>query len=311
LDTKNISLVKKWFGFHRKIRDFFSSNGYLEVHTPKLGRFATIDTNIASFVTEDETGEKFFLQTSPEYYHKELLSYGFKQIYELNSAFRNEPKEKIHNPEFMILEWYRVGKDYNFMMDETEELIKNIAKDEGKSLSYIFERKSVSELFLEYTGIVLEDCLEKEEMLKAYKKIGLKYNENDDWDTLFFKIFLTKIEPEFKNRAVFVYDYPEKMGAMARAKKDDPRFAERFELYIDGMELCNGYSELIDYNIQKKRFERDIDERKRLGMPVYPINTRFLDALKRGIPECTGNALGIERLFAIIHGIESIHEFLL
>jgi len=307
----NTELLILWYKFHKKIRDFFESRGYLEVNTPKMGEYATIDTNIASFVTEDESGKKFYLQTSPEYYHKELLGYGMEQIFEMNSAFRNEPQESIHNPEFLILEWYRVGKDYNFMMDETESLIRELYQKEGKCVPYDFERKSVCELFQEYANIDLSKCLERESLATVYKKLGLKFCDDDNWDTLFFKIFLTKIEPNFKNRAIFVYDYPEKMGAMARTKKDDPRFAERFELYIDGMELCNGYSELTDYNIQRRRFERDIDERKRLEMPVYPINTRFLDALKRGIPDCTGNAMGVERLFAVIHGIESIHEFLL
>jgi lysyl-tRNA synthetase class 2 len=311
LDTKKLLLTKKWFEFHRKIRNFFEENGYLEVHTPKLGKYATIDTNIDSFVTSDCLGEKYYLQTSPEYYHKELLSYGFNQIFELNSAFRNEPKEKIHNPEFLILEWYRVGYDYNFMMNETEKFIKKMAENTDLKLPDRFEKKSVSELFLEYANIELEDSLSKEKIKIKANDIGIKINDDDDWDSIFFKIFLTKIEPRFKNKAIFVYDYPEKLGAMARTKKSNPDFAERFELYINGIELCNGYSELTDYNIQKIRFERDIKERKRLGLPIFPINMRFLSALKRGIPACTGNALGVERLFSLIYGIDSIHDFII
>ncbi|MDD2714701.1 MAG: EF-P lysine aminoacylase EpmA [Candidatus Wallbacteria bacterium] len=303
-------MIKGRFRLLKTIREFFDRKGYLEVETPELSPYATLDANIASFES-CLNGFPLYLQTSPEYYMKELLSMGFDSIFQLCKAFRYGEIGKIHNPEFTILEWYITGHDYNYMMRETEELVREVLGEKiRKDWEPPFERRSIRELFAAILKIDLDRCLTKETLQEACLKSKLTLTSDGEWEDLFFKLLLTYIEPTFKGKAVFLCDYPEKLGSMARPSVKNSLYAERFELYLDGIEICNGFSELTDAGHQKKRFVSDQTERRLRGQPVYEINDRFLEVLSNGLPACTGNALGVDRLYQVLTGEPTIHSFL-
>ncbi|MDD5089357.1 MAG: EF-P lysine aminoacylase EpmA [Candidatus Wallbacteria bacterium] len=301
-------ILQKRFLFTSRAREFFRNRGYLEVETPALSPYATLDANIASFDTVFRH-TPLYLQTSPEYYMKELLTMGFERIFQICKVFRNDETGPMHNPEFTMLEWYCTGHDYRFMMDETEDLVCGLAGEAADKWKRPFERLSVRDVFSGTTGMDLGRCLDYDALRKEAVNRDVGVTGSDGWDDIFFKLFLTYVEPSLSGRPVFLYDYPVKLGAMARPCPDSPGFAERFELYIKGCELCNGYSELNDSAVQRARFEHDLEARKRSGLPVPMINERFLSILPH-MPDCTGNALGVDRLFMVINGLESIHEIL-
>jgi lysyl-tRNA synthetase class 2 len=233
---------------------------------------------------------------SPEYSIKKLLAAGIGNCFEITRCFRNEEEiSSLHNPEFTMLEWYRVGADYKVVMEDFEKLfVKIIGKEkmkyQGKTydLSLPWPRISFKEAFKKYAG-----------------RDVLKVNEAD-----FYKIFFNKIEPEMakSRRPFFIYDYPVSQAALARPKPDDPRFAERFEVFVAGVELGNCFTELIDAKEQKKRFEEDKRRRKSQGKTNYPIDEDFIEALKEGIPASSGIAVGVDRIIMLAADVSSISE---
>jgi elongation factor P--(R)-beta-lysine ligase len=227
---------------------------------------------------------------------------------------------KLHHYEFTMCEWYQVGKDYNFLMDETEEMVRSLCGLGGLDeemcdlIDRDWERVSVKEAFLKYAGIDLDEC---REIFNFQFSIFNEFSISNDqrllmeewsWDDLFFWVMLNGIEPHFgKERPTLLYDYPASQAALARKKQSDPFWAERFELYIDGVELCNGFSELCDPVEQRERLWVEQEERRQMGKVVPEIDDVFLSALGQ-IESATGNALGVDRLIMLLLGKRDVRE---
>lgn len=270
----------------QEIRHFFLDQSYLEVETPQLIPAPAPEAHIDAI----EAGN-LYLQTSPELCMKRLLSAGYPKIFQFSKCFRNGERGNLHMPEFTILEWYRTGIDYESLMEECEALILWASRrlGFGESITYQgieidlrspSERISVAKAFDRYSPLPLDIALKKQ---------------------CFDEIMVNDIEPHMGlTKPTFLYDYPASLSALARLKPGDQRFAERFEIYIAGLELANGFSELTDAREQKTRFERDQQSRRDLGKKVYPMPERFLQSLEH-MPEAAGIALGVDRLAMIFN----------
>jgi len=292
------------------IRSFFSLRGYLEVETPIVVRSPGMEPNLSPFETivrePNGTEHRGALITSPEYSMKKLLGPGLEKIFTITKVFRNdETFGGNHNPEFSMLEWYQQGADYQKCMEETEELIK-VLKSEIRNTK--FEKKRVRDLFLEHIGIDLDNA-DQTELLNACNSHGIHTTGNDTKSDLFYRLFLTKIEPNLSGN-IFVYDYPKYQASLSRLTSDG-KYGERFELYMNGLELCNGFTELTDATEQRKRFEEEAEERKQSGKTVHPIDEELLSLLPSVRTPTFGNALGIDRLHMILTGKTKIEDVIL
>jgi len=296
--------------FIQHIRQFFITRGFLEIEAPQMTPWPTLDSNIESIqVLLMNSPSPFYLHTSPEHAMKKWLASGADKIYFLGKVFRNNELSSLHNPEFTMVEWYRTNATYADIQNDTEALIYDLSSHFHKTeLSYQninldltppWKRISLSELFQEKAQIDLTSCLNKKDLHKAARESRFPCGEDDDWETLFFKIFLDRIEPGLGiPKPVFVYDYPAKLGLMAGKKADHPEWVERTELYIGSLELANGYTELTDAAEQQSRFEEEQSKKMRNGHH-YPIDEELLTAMQTGIPSCAGMALGIDRLLML------------
>jgi lysyl-tRNA synthetase class 2 len=283
------------------IRSFFKDQGFHEVSTPILVPIPSIEPNLEVFQTELRTLKGLkrdgFLIMSPEFSIKKLLAAGIGSCFEITKCFRNEEEiSRLHNPEFTMLEWYRVGANYQDIMRDFENLfLKIVGKDkleyqgEIYDLSLPWPRISFEEAFVKYAGKKIEDVKDED----------------------FYKIFFNEIEPKLRisKKPVIIYDYPISQASLSKPAKD-PRFAERFEVFLAGVELGNCFSELIDAKEQKKRFEADLAERRRQGKADYPIDEDLIEALKEGLPEVSGIAVGVDRLIMLAADVPSISDTL-
>lgn len=281
-----------------KVRQFFADRGVLEVETPLMCRAGTTDPFIKPIpVQYSDPEQRFFLQTSPEYAMKRLLAAGSGSIYQLCKAFRNSDEGRLHNPEFTLLEWYRLGFDHHDLMTEVEELlIWTLGVPKAERITY-------QALFLKYLDLDPHTASAKILADKA-KAVGINLMFTDsqaltasDWLDL---LLSHCIEPLLgKDRPVIIYDFPVAKAALAKIRVGNPSVAERFEVYIEGIELANGYHELSDPKIQLARFEEDCKVREQLGYPAIPIDEYLLEALKNGLPDSAGVALGFDRLMML------------
>lgn len=313
------------------IRRFFDERGFLEIDSPLLVRFGNLEPNLNLLKTEirEANGKKHqaYLITSPEYSLKKILSAGFSEIYQLGKCFRNgEPWNETHNPEFTLLEWYEAGKNYSDLMERAEELMEFLMKnlfagETSQELKYQnrtinltrpWARLSMREAWQKYAKADLNEFLTYDTMRSLAKNKGYTIGKDDTFDDLFFKIFLSEIEPRLVElgRPVFLFDYPVSLAALAQIKKDDPRFAERFELYLGGLELANAYTELTDAAEQEKRFKNDQAKMMNLSKEVLEIDQDFISALKSGLPQCAGIALGVDRLIMLLTDSKDISEIM-
>jgi lysyl-tRNA synthetase class 2 len=275
------------------IRRFFTDRDYLEIETPLRVPTLAPESHIDAIPSDG-----WFLHTSPELCMKRLLAAGFHRIFQISHCFRKGERGRLHVDEFTLLEWYRAGIDYLDLMDECEDLFIFVAGELGfgKTIKYQgrkidltkpWERISVREAFEKYSSLSPEKAIEK---------------------GLFDEIMVAEIEPHLgKNKPTFLYDYPLSLGSLAREKKKDPSVAERFEIYMAGLELANAFSELTDTEEQRKRFQKEDEFRRSSGKTAYPVPEKFLDALSR-MPESSGIALGVDRLAMIFTGSASIDE---
>ena len=298
----------------RGIREYFHREQVLEVETPMLSRCATVDPHIDSFQAEycplgTDVKETLFLHTSPEFPMKRLLSAGCDDIYFLGRVFRNGEAGGRHNPEFTMLEWYRLDVDHHQLMDDVTGVIQAVTGFEEVG------RFTYRELFENRLGIDPHEATEEELMQLTHKYVDASLSglsRNDYLDLL----FSTCIEPDLGGKdshslkGIYVYDYPASMSALSRIYKNEQgqRVSARFELFINGYEVANGYHELADGDEQQQRFEHDQLEREQLGKPVYPYDQNMVEALKQGFPDCAGVAMGIDRLHMLIEGTQSIKE---
>ncbi len=311
----------------RSIRSFFDRQDFMEVETPILQVCPVMDTHIHGFKTEilkpDLTHERdMYLHTSPEFAMKKLMVAGLPRIYQLCHVFRNGEGSSLHSPEFMMLEWYRAKAGYRDIMEDCIQLLRSVAGDLGIK-AYNFKGKhsdpflnwniiSVTQAFEKYSEISLNEHLnDTEGFSRAVAAKGIRVAPDDRWDDLFFRVMAEKIEPHLGTGApAILYDYPVSMASLAQRKPEDPRFAERFEMYVCGVELCNAFGELIDPVEQRKRFKEEIDLKEKLYGYRYPVDEDFLKALEYGLPESGGNALGVDRLVMLATGADNIDQVL-
>ncbi|MFT5083334.1 MAG: lysyl-tRNA synthetase class 2 [Lentisphaeria bacterium] len=285
-----------------KIRQFFSQNAVLEVDVPVLGASTVTDPQLASLAL-NFGGRDYFLQTSPEFFMKRLLAQGVGAIYSLGRAFRKDEVGRKHNPEFTMLEWYRPGFDEHRLIDEVIALIQFVCPDIG------VHKVSYQSLFEQYIGLNphTASIAELAEAAKLGLGVAWPHEPRNTWlDVLFTHL----IEPHLNDRLTAVFDYPSSQCALAKLGKNEhgSDVARRFEVYWRGCELANGYCELIDPDIQRQRFEYDNQARAELGLPAIAIDEKFLAALHLGLPECSGVALGVDRLLMCILNASDIRE---
>lgn len=282
-----------------RVRTFFADRGVTEVSTPVLTPSGVTDIHIESIATESPAG---WLRTSPEYAHKRLLAAGFGDLYELGPVFRRGEAGRHHQPEFTLLEWYRVDWGWRQLAEEVVDLIETCLppSDEPRPVRWV----SWSDCFEEALGL---DALDAgRDTLAALSDDA---PEGLDRDGLLDWLFATRIQPNFPPSGLtVVHDYPAAQAALARLRSDDARFAERFEVFAGPLELANGYHELCDADEQRSRFERDNRARAALGQPSMPIDEAVLAALAEGLPDCSGVALGFDRLVMAVLGRSSIDE---
>ncbi len=292
-----------------RIRAFFSARGVLEVETPILSHAGATDAHLQSLGTR-YTGPggpaALYLHTSPEFAMKRLLAAGAGSIYQVCKVFRDGESGRLHNPEFTMLEWYRVGFDHHRLMDEVALLAQDALRD------YISladtGRISYRQAFERYAGIdpfVADDAAFRD---CAWRHgIGVPSGlDADGWRNL---LMTHVIEPRFpRDRISFVYDYPASQASLARRSPADPQVAERFEAYVGPMELANGFNELTDAREQRARFDDDNRRRRQAGLAEVPPDENLLAALDAGLPDCAGVALGFDRLVMIAAGANSIND---
>lgn len=304
--TASIDNLKKRARILQQIRAFFLERDVLEVDTPALSHAGLTEPNIESFRVSNSV-DPFYLHTSPEFPMKRLLAAGSGSIYQVAKVFRQGESGRNHNPEFTLLEWYREGWDYRQLMDEIVELLtdvlgENFLKKSPEWVSYCdaFEAHlSVDPL----TATV--DELARCAQLQGIDLCAEKMTRGEWLDLLFAE----RIQPHLgQGRITFVYDYPAEQASLARIKQSNPDLAERFELFIEGIELGNGFGELTNASEQRLRFEHELQQRTERGMHLPLIDEHFLEALAAGLPECSGVAIGIERLLMIVVDASSIDE---
>ena len=295
----------------RRIRAFFQAHEVLEVETPLMSSATVTDPHIESYAVNDPQHSKpRYLHTSPEFAMKRLLAAGSGSIYQLCKVFRQGELGQRHNPEFTLLEWYRLGFDHQQLMAEVDELVRELL--DGYFPLGETQRLTYRDAFVLYAG--LDPHTSSISQLQAKVKqqgidvTGLDDTEKDPWLDL---LMTHVVEPALpRDCPVFIYDYPASQAALARIRQDDPPVAERFELYIYGMELANGFHELTDAQEQRQRFETDSRARQAAGLDPMPIDAYFLAALESGLPACAGVALGFDRLVMLATGTKSISDVL-
>ncbi|MEJ0067665.1 MAG: EF-P lysine aminoacylase EpmA [Pseudomonadota bacterium] len=313
------------------IRGFFAARDFVEVETPALQVSPGLEPHLHALAVtlHDPTGgrQPRFLHTSPEFAMKKLLTAGEPRIFQLARVFRDAERSATHHPEFTMLEWYRAGSDYRALMDDCRALLVACADAAGGGVLRWLGRDSdprcpweiltVAEAFERHAGIdLMATALNPaapsfERLAAAAAHAGVPAHDGDDWESLFFRIFLERIEPRLGTPApTLLTDYPISMAALARPSPQDPRVAERFELYVGGLELANAFSELTDPVQQRRRFEADIATKQRLYGERYPIDEDFLAALGAGFPDSAGIALGVDRLVMLACGADHIDDVL-
>jgi lysyl-tRNA synthetase class 2 len=276
----------------RSAREYFTATRALEVETPTLSRAAVSDVHLTT-VEAHAVGQRRFLPTSPEYWMKRLLAAGSGDVWQICRVWRDAEVGRMHNPEFTMIEWYRLGLDHHALMSDVERLIGTILPSERHIERC--ERLTYREAVQLHAGVdALRDPTPVLVARLESAGIEVPMNVRRDRDACLDLIVATLVGPQLgHDRLTFVYDYPASQAALARVRGD---VASRFEAYLDGLELANGFHELADAGEQRARFERDLAERARRGLPVLPLDAAFLAALEHGLPECSGVALGFDRL---------------
>lgn len=315
--AKNKKNLELRFQIIRLIREWFWAQNFVEVESPLIVKLPGQEPNLSPMRVNvhNERQEEFvgYLHTSPEYTMKKMLSAGFENIFYLGKCFRDkESFGGTHSLEFTMLEFYRVDSDMFDLMRDVESLynfvserlkIEDLRSEEQKIK---FKRISMKDLWEEYVGVNLDEYLETNKMLELCKQFGYNVSDDETYEELFYRIFLNKIEANLTEPTI-VYNYPAQMAALSKVSEDNPGYAERFEIYINGIELANAFSELTDPQEQLRRLKEEQMERGKLGLDVYDIDMEFIEALKN-MPKSAGIALGVDRLVMVMGGCQEINN---
>ncbi|MFM2423317.1 MAG: hypothetical protein RL291_1847, partial [Pseudomonadota bacterium] len=312
----------------RAVRDWFDARGFLEVDTAHLQVSPGNEAHLHAFKTRFEpegadAARDLYLHTSPEFASKKLLAAGETRIFSLGHCYRNGEVGPLHHPEFTMLEWYRAGESYDAVMADCAALLALAVETTGlETVNYRGRtanarleprRISVAEAFEQYARIDLLATLpggnpDRDAFARAAQQLGHRVADDDTWSDIFSRVLATKIEPELgQGRADILYGYPTIEAALARPSQNDPRIAERFELYLCGVELVNAFGELTDPKEQRRRFEAEMTEKERVYGQRYPIDEDFLASLAH-MPDASGAALGFDRLVMLAAGAERIDQ---
>lgn len=297
----------------QKIRQFFNERNVIEVETPALSQGTVTDVHLEAITcrynflsdSSPEQATTLYLQTSPEFHMKRLLASGYGCIFQIAKAFRHEEAGRFHNPEFTLLEWYRLGFDHFALMEEVAELL-NIILDCTAPTQTTYQQ-----LFIELLNIdpLIATRTQLLSLIEQHEKLSDWLTVEQDNDILLQFIFSEIIEPKIGNESpCFVYNFPRSQASLAKICAEDGRVAERFECYFKGIELVNGFNELTDVDAQLKRFQEDNIKRNVSNLEEKPIDKNFLTALSQGLPQCSGVALGIDRLIMLALKAEHIQE---
>lgn len=291
----------------RTARAFFEQRGVLEVETPILSAAGVSDPQIESLATEIAgVAGRRYLCPSPEYAMKRLLAAGSGDIYQICKVFRDAERGRWHNPEFTMIEWYRIGQDDAALMNEVEALLAALLAP-ARTLGAA-ERLSYSDALRRHAGVDAFDSTE-DELLDAARRHGIQCEAQLDRDAKLDLLMGLVVGPRLgRGNPCFVCDYPATQAALARIRPGQPRVAARFELYLDGLELANGFHELAKAREQRARFTRDLSLRRVRGQVQPPLDENFLAALMNGLPDCAGVALGFDRLVAIALGADNLAD---
>lgn len=281
-------------------RAFFDSRGFLEVETPIAVPSPGSDLHLDAFRLSG--ARELYLATSPEYQMKRLLADGHRRIHQVSRVFRAGEFGERHNPEFTMLEWYRAPGSIDDVIGDTEQLVARVTGgvvrlgERRIPILPPFERIGIVDAFVQFAQVSADEVMH--------------WAAHDE--DRFFRVLVETVEPALAriDRPLLVHRYPIQQASLARPCPDDARFAERFELWVAGVELCNGFGELTDAAEQRRRLEKDIVDRRRLEKDIYPLDERFLAALEKGLPPCAGNALGLDRLVAVALGLTSLDDVL-
>lgn len=314
------------------MRAHLKSQQFLEVETPKLLPQPSTEPFLEVFQTQLKFAEgdthQAFLPSSPEFALKKLLVAGVGNCFELCKSFRNgEGRSSRHNPEFTILEFYRTPADYTDVMKDVEELFASIhhavySTNEDVSLPLTYQNKtfalkapweriSVAEAFAKYAGIDTDTLLDQQKLLDVSRKKGYTITPETTWEEIYNQIMFNEIELHLGTKTpTILYDYPVSQAALSKKKASDPRFAERFEVFLAGFELGNAFTELTDWKEQEQRCLADLEERKNMGKTTYSLDQDFIDALKLGMPPAGGIAMGVDRIAALFADVPSIQDVL-
>jgi lysyl-tRNA synthetase class 2 len=314
------------------LRRVFEEQGFVEVDTPALQVSPGMEPHLQAFATDlqgphPDDRRRLYLHTSPEFAMKKLLVAGVPRLYQIAHVYRNGEQSATHSPEFSMLEWYRAGEGYETLIRDCEDLVRAAAEAAG---CQSFARNgtvcdpfqpwrilTVQDAFLEYAGIDLLACYDGSHdpdpapLAEAAARAGIAPHAGDRWEDIVFRVMFDQIEPHLgRDVPCVLTDYPLCMAALSRPKPEDPRLAERFELYACGVELANAFGELTDPVVQRARFEADMELKQRLYGERFPVDEDFLAALEHGMPQSSGIALGFDRLVMLCSGAESIDDVL-
>ncbi len=307
------------------IRRFFDDAGFLEVETPILARYPGLEPHIDPFESRyrpvpSSRGEPVFLLTSPEYAMKRLVAAGIEKVYQLSRVFRNGELGPFHNPEFTLLEWYRAFASYLDIQQDVESLVRFVSNSLGRpgaiqwqghtvDLSPPWSRRTVRAAVLETTGIDLAETRRADVLTRSCRAIGVDVPPDSSWDDAFFRLLADRVEPRLGfDRPLFLVDYPVRLAALAKVRDDPVPVAERFELYIAGVEVANAYTELNDPVAQRARFEEEREVRRTIGAPVFESDPDYLETLEAGLPPCGGIALGVDRLVMLLLDLPDVRR---
>ena len=315
--TAPLSNLRRRAAILKRIREFFEAQQVLEVETPALSRAGVTDPNLAPFTTRyvgpgsEPGGATLYLQTSPEYAMKRLLAAGSGPIFQISKAFRNGEAGRFHNPEFTLLEWYRPGFDHHELMEEVDALVRRAIGDTltlraTRHLSY--RDAFQGELEIDPHTHATEGLVS---LAREHSGVDLALEPRLSQRDAALDLLLThRVEASFlPDQPTFLTDYPASQAALARTREvDGSLVAERFELYLGGTELANGFHELTDATEQRRRFEQERHIRRDRDLPDIPLDERLLAALEHGLPSCAGVALGLDRLVQVAIAAERLEE---